>query len=112
MSGCTTRAAGAATDDPPGSDAEPPAGRQDWRAQGRALPLAVLSGAHDASRTAGRSGHRFFGAVLLDGHLRTQGQQPDLRAANPVVAQPGTVGQCSPRTVLSGFPLPPLLVEQ
>ena len=33
-----------------------------------------------------------FGAVLLDGHLRAQGQQPDLRAAAPVVAEPGTVG--------------------
>src|SRR4030095_7126558 len=72
----------------------------------------MLSGAPDASRTAGRSGYRLSGAVRMDGHLRTQGQQPDLRAANPVVAEPGTVGQCATHAALSGFPLPALPVEQ
>src|SRR6266851_8376102 len=110
MSGCTTRAAGIATDDPPRPHAEPPSWWEDWRAQGRAPP--AISGARGASRPACRSGHRFFGTVLLDGHLRAQGQQPDLRAADPVVAEPGTVGQCSTRTELSEFPLPPLPVEQ
>src|SRR5262249_36008811 len=83
----------------------------DWWAQDRALP--TISGARGgASRPACRGGHRFFGTVLLDGYLRPQGQQPDLRAATPVVAAPGTVGQCSPRAALSGVPLPTLPVEQ
>src|SRR2546430_16589878 len=112
MSGCTTRAAGTAIDDPPRPYAEPPAWRQDWRAQGRALPLAALSGVRAASRPASRGGHRLYGAVLLDGHLRAQGQQPDLRAAAPVVAEPGAVGQYSRRADLSRFSLPPLPVEQ
>src|SRR5712691_8649621 len=110
MSGCITRAAEAATDDPPRPHAESPSWWEDWRAPGRACP--ALSGVRDASRTTCRSGHRFCGAVLLDGHLRAQGQWPDLRAAAAVVATPGTVGQCSPRAALSGFSLPALPVEQ
>src|SRR6266852_6176474 len=110
MSGCTTRAAGTATDDPPRLYAEPPSWREDWRVQGRALP--AISGARDASRTACRGDYRLYGAILLDGHLRTQGQQPDLRAAAPVVAGPGAVGQCSTRADLSRFSLPPLPMEQ
>src|SRR5437016_566077 len=110
MSGCTTRAAGIATDDPPRPHAEPLSWREDWRAPGGTLP--AIPGARSTSRPAYRSGHRFFGAVLLDAHLRTQGQQPDLRAAAAVVAAPGTVGQCATRAALSGFPLPPLPVEQ
>src|SRR5262244_3971187 len=112
MSGCTTKGAGAATDDTPRPPEEPPSWREDWRWQSRALPLATLSGARGASRPSCRGGHRLFGAALLDGRLRAQGQQPDLRAPDAMVATPGTVGQFSTRAALSGFPLPPLPGEQ
>src|SRR5438132_9501255 len=110
MSGYTTKAAGAATDDPPRPPAEPPSGHEDWHAQGRALP--ALSGARGTSRPAGRAGRRLYGAVLLAGDLRAQGQQPDLGAADAVVAAPGTVGQLSTRTALSGLLIPTLPVRQ
>src|SRR5687768_6429336 len=80
--------------------AEDPAKRRRRRTRWRRSPHAKIQApphtrilrSRGPARADGSGGGGFTGAVLLDGHLRAQGHQPDLRTADPVVADHGALG--------------------
>jgi hypothetical protein len=66
--------------------------RRSPRAKIQARPRTKTLRSRGPAHADGSGGGGFTGAVLLDGHLRTQGHEPDLRAADPVVADHGALG--------------------